>query len=331
MVAALTPRSLALGLAAATPLAGGNTPSVTDPHSREAHDIATLWWLMAILATVVFVAVMTMVALSLRSRAEDRRAVLEPDPRRSHQFIVIGGLLVPVVVLSVVGVATVATSNALQPRPASVRIVVDAEQWWWRLTYPDEGVVGANEVHVPVGERVELTLRSDNVIHSFWVPQLNGKVDVVPGQTNRMTFTATSAGTYWGQCAEFCGIAHARMAFVVVAQEPADYARWIEANRAPAVAATAGTAAHGEQIFVNSSCAGCHTVIGTSAAGTSGPDLTHFGSRGTIAARTLSNDRDNLARWLGATQDVKPGALMPEIDLSTEEIDQLVAYLEGLK
>jgi cytochrome c oxidase subunit 2 len=146
-----------------------------------------------------------------------------------------------------------------------------------------------------------------------------------------MTFTATSTGTYWGQCAEFCGIAHARMAFVVIVQEPTDYARWIEANRTPAAAAVAGSAARGEQIFVNSSCAGCHTVAGTSAVGTSGPDLTHFGSRGTIAARTLTNDRDNLARWLRDTQDVKPGALMPEIDLSTEEIDQLADYLEGLR
>jgi len=310
-----------------------DTPSVTDPHSPQAGKIASLWWLMAALAAIIYIAVMALVAVSLRNReargAGDAGSA--PDQRRTSRFIVLGGLALPVVTLTIIGVATVATSNALRPGDPTVRVTVDAEQWWWRLTYPDEGVVTANEIHVPVGESVELTLRSENVIHSVWVPQLNGKTDVIPGQTNHMSFTATSEGTYRGQCAEFCGLGHSLMAFLVIAEEPADFRRWIDAHRTIPAAPADETAARGKELFVDGSCAGCHTVSGTSASGTAGPDLTHFGSRRTIAAGTLPNDPPHLAQWLAHTQDVKPGALMPQIDLTPEQVDALVAYLESLR
>ncbi|HEY4333053.1 MAG TPA: cytochrome c oxidase subunit II, partial [Ilumatobacteraceae bacterium] len=260
---------------------GRSSPSALDPHSPQARSIDGLWWLMAGLGAVVYVAVVVVVLLALRNR----RQVTDSDAqRRGSRFIVVGGVVVPAIVLSVVGVATITTTNALQPPAAAVHINLEAERWWWRLTYPDDGVVTANEIHVPVGQPVELTLTSDNVIHSVWVPQLDGKTDVIPGQTNHMTFTADKAGTYRGQCAEFCGIGHALMAFVVVAQAPADYQRWIAANRAPAAQPATDLARQGAQLLATTSCAGCHTVAGTAATGTVGPDLTHFGSRTSIAA-----------------------------------------------
>ena len=322
---------------------GSSSPSAVDPHSPEATRIAGLFWLMLWLSAGVYVVVLALVLASFRARrssqpsGDDRAGWATPprddgsDRRRGIRFIAIGGLLMPMAVLTIVGVATVRTTNALQRGPSVVKINVVAERWWWRLTYPDDHVVTANEIHVPVGEPVELTLTSDNVIHSVWVPQLQGKTDVVPGQTNHMTFTADAAGTYRGQCAEFCGIGHALMAFVVIADPPADYARWLAANAAPAVGPPAGAAERGAQLLASSSCAGCHVIKGTAAVGTLGPDLTHFGSRTTIAAGSLPNTPRDLGRWLADTQGVKPGALMPRIELTSDQIGDLVAYLESMK
>ncbi|MCU1398216.1 MAG: coxB [Acidimicrobiales bacterium] len=314
---------------------GSGSPSALDPHSPQARRIANLFWLMLVLAIVIYLLVVGMVLISLRTRGSDPDAHSDsPGPERrslSNRFIVIGGLAIPIVVLSVVAVATVSATKALENREGAIQIRVDAEQYWWRLIYEQDGVVSANEIHVPVGKPVVLTLTSDNVIHSVWVPQLNGKVDVVPGQTNRMSFTAQQTGTYRGQCAEFCGIGHALMAFVVVVQSDADYQSWLAANRATPAAPTDPNVVAGQRLLVEGSCAGCHVVAGTAATGTFGPDLTHFGSRGSIAALQLPNDPDHLARWLAHTQDVKPGALMPQIDLTQDDVDHLVAYLESLR
>ncbi len=323
---------------------GSSSPSTVDPHSPEASHIAGLFWLMLWMSVGIYVLVLGFVVVSFRARqstSRERGSVggawdVPPigdvsDRRRSARFIIGGGLALPIVVLIVVGVATVRTTNAVRSGPSVVKIDVQAERWWWRLTYPDNGVVTANEIHVPVGESVELTLTSDNVIHSVWVPELNGKTDVIPGQTNHMTFTADAPGTYRGQCAEFCGIGHALMAFVVIADLPADYARWLAANEAPAVAPSAGAVARGASFLASSSCAGCHNIAGTAAVGTLGPDLTHFGSRTSIGADTLPNTPGDLSHWLADTQGVKRGALMPQIDLTDAQINDLVAYLESLK
>jgi cytochrome c oxidase subunit 2 len=319
---------------------GNSSPSVTDPHSPQTHHIAGLFWLMFWMGTVIYVLVLAIVAASFRNRSrEDRHSVSAAMPpasertrARSARFIIVGGLALPVVVLSVVGISTIRTTNAAQPGSAPmVKINVEADRWWWRLTYPDDHIVTANEIHVPVGVPVELTLTSDDVIHSVWVPQLDGKTDVVPGQTNHMSFTADMAGTYLGECAEFCGIAHAKMAFVVIVDSAADYARWVQSTQRPAQAAQGALAQQGAALFMNSSCAGCHAVNGSSATGTRGPDLTHFGSRTSIAAMTLPNTPSELTRWLAHTQDVKHGALMPQIDLTDEQVAALVAYLEGLR
>lgn len=324
-----------------------SSQSAVDPHSPEASHIAGLFWLMLWLAVGIYAVVLVLVVVSLRTKRRSDAAVRPTsaavdgwatppsgdtaDSRRVTRFIIGGGLVLPVVVLIVVGIATVRTTNAVQRRAAVVKIDVEAERWWWRLTYPDDHVVTANEIHVPVGAPVDLTLTSDDVIHSIWVPELNGKTDVIPGQTNHMTFTADAPGTYRGQCAEFCGIGHALMAFVVIVDSPADYSQWLLTNSAPASTTPAGAAEQGSELFASSSCAGCHTVAGTAAVGTIGPDLTHFGSRTTIAAVTLPNTPSDLAHWLADTQGVKRGALMPQIDLTGAQIAQLVAYLESLK
>jgi cytochrome c oxidase subunit 2 len=309
-----------------------------DGRSPQARHISNLWWLMLALATVVYLVVATIVVVSMwrrRVRTGDELGPVDAGDattdRRDHRFLVVGGLVLPIVVLAVVAVQTVRVSNALAPQDAAVHITVDGELWWWRVTYPADGVTTANEIHVPLGERVDLTLRSDNLIHSLWVPQLTGKTDLVPGTTNHLQFTATSTGTFRGQCAEFCGVQHANMGLSIVVQEPADYATWVATNRAPAAAPQTDAQRAGQEIVTTTACAGCHTISGTSAAGTLGPDLSHVGSRSTIAADSLGNDADQMTRWLEDTQQVKPGALMPQLDLTSEQTGSLVAYLQSLK
>jgi cytochrome c oxidase subunit II len=299
-------------------------PSALDPQSPQARHISGLWWLMFGLSAVVYVIVAGLVVFAILRR---RRQVSE---RLGHRLILYGGVLIPAAILGVVAVFTVRTTNALVAGPAALEIHVAGEQWWWRVTYPDLGIVTANEIHMPVGKTVDLTLTSNNVIHSFWVPQLGGKTDLVPGQVNHLSFTAERAGTYRGQCAEFCGIEHARMAFQVVVDEPAAFDKWVHGQQGIGQSPADPLAEKGEQVFVNGSCAGCHNVDGTSATGTFGPDLTHVGSRATLAADTLLNTPADMSRWLSKTQEVKPGARMPQIDLTADEVDALVAYLEGL-
>jgi cytochrome c oxidase subunit 2 len=313
------------------------TPSMLDPKSPQSRHINGLWWLMFAIATAIYIGVIALVAIAaLRRRRRDEvvDGPVEDDrggERRDWKFLVIGGLALPTVVLAVVAVQTVRVSESLGAAPAQVRVDVEGEQWWWRIDYPDDGVVTANEIHVPVGERVDITLRSDNVIHSLWVPQLNGKTDLVPGQLNHLAFTASAVGTYRGQCAEFCGIQHAKMSFTVVVQTPEDYRAWLAANRRPAAAPQSDAERRGAELMTTMSCAGCHRVAGTDAGGTLGPDLTHVGGRATIAADTLANTPAEMAHWLSATQAVKPGALMPQLDLSNDQVADLVAYMEQLR
>lgn len=299
-------------------------PSALDPHSPQARHISGLWWLMFGLSAVVYVIVAGLVVFAVLRRRHD------VSEHFGHRLIVYGGVLIPVAILGVVAVSTVRTTNALVAGPATLEIHVAGEQWWWRVTYPDLGISTANEIHVPVGTTVDITLTSDNVIHSFWVPQLAGKTDLVPGQVNHLAFSAEKAGSYRGQCAEFCGLEHARMAFQVVVDERAAFDEWVSGQRSTGQRPADPLAAKGEQLFVNGSCAGCHTVGGTSAVATFGPDLTHVGSRATLAADTLPNTPADMSRWLSSTQQVKPGALMPQIDLTADEVQALVAYLEGL-
>jgi cytochrome c oxidase subunit II len=240
----------------------------------------------------------------------------------------------PALVLLMISIPTIRTIFRSQPEIApkgSLEITVVAHQWWWEFDYPD-GFKTANEMHIPTGQPIRLRLQSADIIHSFWVPQLGGKRDVVPGQINHLTFIANVPGEYPGQCAEFCGLSHANMRFRVFVQTPQDFAMWAKAELAGPVTPPTNDqlAVEGAQYFATSPCTTCHTVEGVSK-GYIGPNLTHFGSRTTLAAGVLKNDPANVAAWITDPQKIKPGAYMPALILPGPKLNALVAYLESLK
>ncbi len=294
--------------------------------------MAGVWWLMFVLAAIVYVVVAGLVITAV-VRGRRRAAAERPDAAGDERFIWVGGVVLPVLILAVLAVVTVSTTRDLRAAQAGelpIRII--GKRWWWDVSYPGAGVRTANELHVPVGRAVDLTLESDDVIHSFWVPQLAGKVDLIPGQRNHLRFTASAPGTYRGQCAEFCGIQHAHMAFVVIADPPEVFDRWLTRRASGAgVQPTREEAARGEMVFNRESCAGCHTIRDTEADGKVGPDLTAFGGRRSIGAMTVPNTATNLSRWIRNSQSIKPGNLMPPVALSSRDLRSLVVYLEGLK
>lgn len=244
--------------------------------------------------------------------------------------------LIPVLIVAAIAVPTFSTM-AVTNKPApegALQVIAIGHQWWWEFQYPELGITTANEMHLPVDRPIAVTLESKDVIHSFWVPQLSGKVDTVPGHDNHLWFTPTEARPepYLGQCAEFCGVSHANMRFRVFVSAPDAFDAWAQAEVSDRVAPTDALALEGAQQFTASGCIGCHTVRGQEgAAGTIGPDLTHVGSRTTIAGATLDRTDENVARWLHDPQAIKPGSLMPNLSLSPEAVDKLVAYLDGLK
>ena len=210
-------------------------------------------------------------------------------------------------------------------------LVVVAHQWWWELRYPHQGFASANEIHIPINTPIRLGLRSADVIHDLWVPELGRKMDIIPGLENHTWFSASEPGTYYGRCAEFCGAEHAWMRVRVIAQTPADYAKWVNAQQMVPAKPTDGLALKGAQDFESMSCANCHEIRGTAAHARIGPDLTHVASRETIAAGRLANTPENLHLWLKEPDLVKPRCKMPNLHLPREQNDELVAYLETLK
>lgn len=331
MVPAVTARraaTLALFTSATLALAacGHGSPSALHTAGSSADKIAGTWWLMFGLAIAVYVVVASFIVVAIV------RGHRGPRPSRisEHAFVWLGGIIVPAIILAVLGVVTVTTGRALRPAgrdPLVVQVV--GKDWWWAAVYPRAGIVTANEIHLPVGQPIEVRLTSDNVIHSFWVPELAGKVDTIPGQVNVLRFTVDRAGTYLGVCAEFCGLQHANMHLQVVAQAPGDYARWAAQQARPTPEPSSELQAEGEVVFVRSSCAGCHTIRGTPAVGTAGPDLTHLATRRTIGAVTVANTPATLARWIERAGSYKPGVLMPPGLLSHAELQAVLAYLES--
>jgi cytochrome c oxidase subunit 2 len=242
-----------------------------------------------------------------------------------------GGVVVPLVILFVLAVVTVRTTNALR-RPASDALKIDVvgKRWWWAVTYPSTHFETANYLHLPAGRPIEIHLTSDNVIHSFWVPQLAGKVDTIPGQDNVLRFVAKTPGTYEGECAEFCGIQHAHMDFVVVVQSEGNFDRWMTEHESPPLEPASEQADEGQVAFDSEACAGCHSIAGTPAQGTLGPNLTDIGERPMLGAGALTNTPDNLLKWITNAPAQKPGVLMPRIDLSSAKAHAIVAYLSSL-
>ena len=304
--------------------------SIVDAKGSEAQRIAGVWWLMFGLAAAVYVIVAAFIMIgALRGR---RTETGKPSHLTDDGLIWIGGVIVPTAILLFLAVVTVHSSTHLrQAEKNALRIEVVGKQWWWQVTYPDQGFETANELHIPVGRQVAIGLDSDNVLHSFWVPELAGKLDTVPGQHNELRFTAKAAGTYVGHCAEYCGIQHANMNLAVIAQPAAEFDRWLAQHSLAPSGPSSDLEERGQLAFVSLPCAGCHTIAGTAAQGKIGPNLTDIGERHTIGALTVPNTPANLSRWITDAQSIKEGSRMPPIAVSADEVRALVAYLESLK
>lgn len=332
--AALMSRA-ALALAAPAAPAHAQSPRqfALQAQGEGAAHILEITWVLLIGGGLIFVVVMALGLYALFGPAQGKAWLA----RRG--WLIGAGIAFPLAVLTALLVYTFGVAAQMQranAQPAAARIQVTGEMWWWRVRYlaPDGAVLleTANELRIPVGEPVELELVSREVIHSFWVPSLAGKLDMLPGSTNRLRLRATDAGVYRGQCAEYCGTQHAKMALHVVAQSPAEHATWLEANRRPAPQPRTPLEQHGRALFEQARCGVCHTVRGTTAEGRIGPDLTHVGARLTLAAGTLPNGGGPLAAWISDPQHIKPGSRMPGYrQFSGEELRALSAYLEGLR
>lgn len=320
--------------AAAAALAGCEGVQHTlDPAGPFAALIAGETWYLLAMAGTVFVLVMAVFLHALFRRRSPERVT--PDAVLAR--VVGGALAVTVVVLLVNLGLDLRTQRALGETALEdpLTIEVTGYQWWWRIEYPhaqpSRRLVTANEIHVPVGRPVRLELRSGDVIHSFWVPRLHGKRDLIPPFTRTLRIRADRPGVYRGQCAEFCGHQHANMSLFVIAEPPAAYERWYTQQLMPAQPPVNAHAEAGQEVFLSGPCLTCHAIRGTPAAGHTAPDLTHVASRRAIAAGTLPFTRENLARWVLDPHAAKPGVKMPGTPLSARELGALVAYLEGLR
>jgi cytochrome c oxidase subunit 2 len=312
------------------------------PAGVQATRIFELWNLTLIVCSVVFAAILVAFFWALlrtpsasEETSPDLSSVEHPE-RRAHRAV-LAATIISMLLLCGLVAADVLTDRALSRLPVddALHIQLTGHQWWWEARYEaDKGLPEfalANELHVPVGRPVIVSLVAADVIHTFWAPNLHGKKDMIPGRDATIEFRADHAGTYRGQCAEFCGYEHALMAFSVVAQRTADYEAWAAHQRQPAPAPADTTAQRGLQVFMTGTCAKCHTIQGTDANGTLGPDLTHLASRQTIAAGTLANNRGNLAGWIVDPRTLKPASLMPPSRLPPDDLQALLAYLGDLK
>ena len=306
----------------------GWPPPVLDPAGPFAGPVVTVAWVLFVMGAVVMTVVLIALGVALFGPRRWRRRI------GGERLVWVGGLAFPVVVLTglLIYGLTVTARVSEAPRPGEMRVRVTGEMWWWRVAYLDEQgrevIQDANEVHIPVGRPVVFELESADVIHSFWVPRLGGKTDMIPGRRNFMRLQADAAGTFGGQCAEYCGGPHALMGLIVVAHEPAAYEAWRTRRALPAMALVSA----GSAVFTESGCGACHTIRGTQSNGLAGPDLTHVGSRHTIGAGILPNNQGTLAGWISDSQAIKPGNRMPAYPVLTgQQLRDVSAYLEGLK
>jgi cytochrome c oxidase subunit II len=306
--------------------------SVLSPHGPGAAQIAQLAWLLFGFGAVVLAIVVVALWLAVRGPATARARLADT------RAVLVGGVAFPAITLTgllAYGIWLTQASVSGADHADPVRIEVIGEQWWWRVAYigsDGRPVADANEIHIPVGRQVEFTLKSADVIHSFWVPSLGGKVDMIPGRTTQLRLTADRPGEYRGQCAEYCGGPHALMALLVVAMPVADFEAWLAAQSRPAVAQETPAAGRGRDLFIAAGCGACHTIRGTPAVGSLGPDLTHVGSRRSVGLDTLPMTSRNLARFIADGQHIKPGNRMPPFRVfSEDELDAVAAYLAGLR
>ncbi|MBS1303316.1 c-type cytochrome [Loktanella sp. SALINAS62] len=319
-------------LVLAFPLAGcEGMQSVMDPVSRDAYLMAQLGWWMFAAAIFVFIVTIGLLGVAIMIRHGDKKGV--PSFRFSTGLVVAGGVLAPLTAIIAVVISGVLISDETEGDPglAGPVIEVTGRQWWWEFRYLNDNgetvAVTANEMHLPVGRRARIKLISDDVIHSFWVPNMQGKTDLIPGQTNILYAEPAQAGRWRGQCAEFCGLQHALMGLLIVAEPTDAYDAWLDHQARPAVV----TDHPGLDVFVEQNCSICHTVRGTRANGTRGPDLTHVASRATLAAATLPNTRGNMGGWITSTHSVKPGVAMPATAPPPDDLMALLDFLDALE
>jgi cytochrome c oxidase subunit II len=312
--------------------------SALDPHGPDAEHIARLIWLFTGITGAIWFAVMVVLAIALL-----RRVPLRPDPlvldvpaeRRSTAVVSAAVIGTALTVIALAALSFTSQRRLFAHENPAVNIKVTGLQWWWNVEYegdtPAQGFTTANEIYVPVGKPVTVKLNATDVIHSFWVPSLMGKMDLIPGQQNQLQFTASKPGIYRGQCAEFCGWQHAHMGLVIVALPPPLFDNWRNSQAAPSIEPDNDQRKKGADVFMSKACFMCHTIRGTEAGSRVGPDLTHFASRQSIASATLPMSRGSIAAWVLDPQGIKPGTNMPNVSLAPDELDAIVSYLEGLR
>ena len=320
--------------------------SSLDPAGTHATQIAQLWWLYFWVLIAIFAIVLVCIVISIaRARRAQREMPNEPPPNpkpateRRIATVVIASVAATVVILFVLLFVDMFTSRsvyALSSDASPLSLKVIGHQWWWEVHYqdsenPSNTMITANEIHVPVGKVVRLELTSTDVIHSFWVPNISGKKDLIPGHPTKTWLKADSEGTFRGQCAEFCGHQHAHMRLEFVAESPEKFDAWLASARQNAKPPATESELRGQQVFAANQCVMCHTIEGTSARATLGPDLTHFGSRTMLASGAFPNTRGYLAGWIANPQNIKPGVRMPPNQLSSNDLNALVDYLHSLK
>jgi cytochrome c oxidase subunit 2 len=308
-----------------------NPQSALEAAGPQAARIASLWWFMFWVFAAVFVIVIGTMLWALLRRGG-------PADERKMTRVVGAATGLTVAILLLMLVASVSTGRAISrlgPKERGMTVEVTGNQWWWDVRYANDDasriVVTANEIHVPVGRPVMIRGSSRDVIHSFWPPNLNGKIDFIPSRITTQWFVANQPGRFRGQCAEFCGLQHAHMALWIVAEPPDVFEAWMQRQLQPAPEPATPAASRGRDVFLQNPCVMCHSISGTDAAGRVAPDLTHVGSRLTIAAGTLPNTRENLRRWIRDPHAIKPGNHMPTIALADADLDSVVDYLETLR
>jgi cytochrome c oxidase subunit 2 len=309
----------------------GSILRVLNPGSPQARSIFDLGVVAGVILSVVFVVV---AGINVYSLMRFRWREGEPDPRQTagNRTVEIVWTAIPCAIVIALFALTARAMSLSDPPPApEPDLVVTGHQWWWEARYPKTGVLVANEIHIPLGRAVSLQLESVDVLHEFWAPELARKITAVPGHPNHIWLQADKPGTYLGVCSEFCGTQHAWMRFLIVAEPEADFTAWEKAQLRPAAKPEGDSAAKGLALFLQSSCLSCHAINGATAGGRVGPDLTHFARRPQIGSGIASNTPANLRRWLANPQRVKPGAKMPDLKISDQQLTELVDYLQTLQ
>ena len=333
-----------LALSTSLSVSCGGIQNSINPAGPQADNLSRLWWLMFIVCSIVFVLVMIALLLAVRKRTLEPQLssapMLDPpqDQERSRRNVVISAVTITIIILFVFLIASFSAGKSMTSELANkngMTIEVTGHQWWWEVRYQDSDASNifttANEIHIPVGVPVTFSLEASDVIHSFWVPNLAGKKDLIPGKINTIWLQADKPGVYRGQCAEYCGLQHAQMALWVVADPQEQFNAWRQNQNQTSITPSSDSQKRGQQVFLSSTCVMCHTINGTPAGSNIGPNLTHVGSRNMIGAATLSNTREHMAQWIKDSQAVKPGNRMPQHNLSEADLQALVDYLQSLK